>query len=239
MQSSDYSSIIAAPFSQRLSTMTQLTHLTRRMSLAGQRSVHPEMNGEALGRHIAKLWIGQDFIPGPDQTMWIQDSLGMAAQLHSLFEGAGIPYMVTGGVASSTWGEPRATRDLDLVARVSRDRLALGALLEGAGYVVAGLDSGVIQITHQQTIQTADLHIAKGSPWELEQFERRRMVEGFWVVSPEDLILNKLRWGRGKSEKQNRDVQGILQTTPCDLRYLHKWAKTLGMTDLLEKALSY
>ena len=28
---------------------------------------------------------------------------------------AGIPYMVTGSVASSYYGEPRATRDLDVV----------------------------------------------------------------------------------------------------------------------------
>ena len=238
MQSSDYSAVTSAPFSQRLGTMAQLTRFTRRMSLAGQRSVHSEMDSEAMGLHIAKLWTGQAFIPGQDQTMWIQDSLDMAAQLHSILEGAGIPYMVTGGVASSTWGEPRATRDLDLVASIGGDRTALGVFLEGAGYVVAGLDSGVVQITHQQTIQTADLHVAQGSPWELEQFERRRMVEGFWVISPEDLVLNKLRWGRGKSEKQNRDIQGILETTPCDVRYLKKWAKTLGLSDLLEKALA-
>lgn len=218
--------------------MAHLTRFTRRMSLAGQRSVHPGMSAEMLGRHIAQLWTGQVFTPGQDQTMWIQDSLDMAVQLHSIFEGADIPYMVTGGVASSTWGEPRATRDLDLVASVGADRAALGALLEGAGYVVAGLDSEVIQMTHQQTIQTADLHIAKGSPWELEQFERRRMVEGFWVMSPEDLVLNKLKWGRGKSEKQNRDVQGILKTTPCDLRYLQKWAASLGLGELLENAIT-
>jgi hypothetical protein len=30
-------------------------------------------------------------------------------------EAAGIPYMITGSVASSFHGEPRATRDLDIV----------------------------------------------------------------------------------------------------------------------------
>jgi hypothetical protein len=41
---------------------------------------------------------------------WIQDSLSLAATLHSIFEQLGVLYYITGGVASSTFGDPRTTR---------------------------------------------------------------------------------------------------------------------------------
>ena len=61
-------------------------------------------------------------------------------------------------------------------------------------------------------------------------------------ASPEDTILSKLEWyrlGGEVSERQWRDVLGVLKTCAgeLDLDYLHKWAKEIGVTDLLERAL--
>jgi hypothetical protein len=63
------------------------------------------------------------------------------------------------------------------------------------------------------------------------------------VTSPEDIILAKLEWyrmGGEVSERQWRDVLGVLKTRQgeLDLSYLGKWAKELGVSDLLERALS-
>lgn len=44
------------------------------------------------------------------------------------FEGAGVEYAVVGSVASSFHGEPRMTRDLDVVARIQRGDVAALAL---------------------------------------------------------------------------------------------------------------
>jgi hypothetical protein len=52
-------------------------------------------------------------------------------------ERAAVPYMITGSVASSYHGEPRATRDLDIV--IDPDRGGIGRLvgeLEAAGLYV-------------------------------------------------------------------------------------------------------
>ena len=64
----------------------------------------------------------------------------------------------------------------------------------------------------------------------------------FFVESAEDVILNKLRWyrlGNEISERQWNDVLGVLkvQAGVLDLTYLRQWAVTLGLSDLLERAL--
>lgn len=59
-----------------------------------------------------------------------------------------------------------------------------------------------------------------------------------WVflISAEDLILNKLLWFKAsESERQLSDVRGILenQKDNLDLNHLKKWAFKLKIADLL------
>ncbi|BDA69021.1 hypothetical protein CAL7716_031870 [Calothrix sp. PCC 7716] len=66
-------------------------------------------------------------------------------------------------------------------------------------------------------------------------------VSPFWVASPEDMVLQKLMWGRGsQSEKQWRDVLGIikLQAENLDYGYLVEWAESLDLADALTEALA-
>jgi hypothetical protein len=63
------------------------------------------------------------------------------------------------------------------------------------------------------------------------------------VVSPEDLVLLKLRWFKETectSERQWSDVLGVLgvQGEALDFAYLTEWAKKLGLEDLLERAMA-
>jgi hypothetical protein len=95
-----------------------------------------------------------------------------------------------------------------------------------------------------------DVFIPSSCPFINEQFTRARkqiltidpQVEAV-VATPEDTLLAKLEWfrmGGEASERQWRDVLGILlvQADKLDLIYLHKWAKELNVSDLLERALS-
>ena len=51
-------------------------------------------------------------------------------RISSILGGLGIPYHFTGGLASSFYGEPRFTQDIDIVIRLSVDDPATSALLE-------------------------------------------------------------------------------------------------------------
>ncbi|GJD24071.1 hypothetical protein RIVM261_090270 [Rivularia sp. IAM M-261] len=103
-----------------------------------------------------------------------------------------------------------------------------------------------LSITHTVTIANADLIIMDNSPFAVSQMSRRILasVEGvspFWVASPEDMVLQKLMWGRGsQSEKQWRDVLGIikLQAENLDYGYLVQWAENLDVIDALTEALA-
>ena len=63
-----------------------------------------------------------------------------------------------------------------------------------------------------------------------------------FVHTPEDILLQKLRWfrmGGEVSDRQWRDVRGIVrvQGDRLDGAYLHRGATTLGVADLLTRAL--
>ncbi len=64
----------------------------------------------------------------------------------------------------------------------------------------------------------------------------------FPVASAEDTVLAKLEWfrrGGETSERQWWDILGILRvTTGLDRAYLRRWADSLGVTDLLDRALA-
>ena len=63
-----------------------------------------------------------------------------------------------------------------------------------------------------------------------------------YFATAEDLILSKLEWfrlGGESSDRQWGDVLGVLrvQGSALDRPYLRRWAKQLGLTDLLDRAL--
>lgn len=61
------------------------------------------------------------------------------------------------------------------------------------------------------------------------------------MISPEDLVLQKLLWGStSQSEKQWRDVLGVLklQESSLDYGYITEWAEYLALVDMLIQALT-
>jgi hypothetical protein len=241
---------------QRLEMAMAMMRGARQMSLEAQRQQRPELNAEEFAQHIARCWLQEDYpqedypksyCPSGCEMTWIQDSGSLAAQLHRLFETLEIPYFITGGLAAIAWGEPRTTRDVDMVLAVQPGSIGpLVAALEAGGFYVPGVEdvaSGrlrMLQITHMATISRADLIIAGEE--DLALFDRRRSLSfsgsgALYFASPEDVVLNKLRWGQGsRSEKQWRDVLGILKTqVNLDWAYLQAQAVTMGVAAALEQ----
>jgi hypothetical protein len=160
-----------------------------------------------------------------------------------------IPYMLSGSVSSSLHGEPRATRDVDIVIVATQEQILNFAGTLGESYYVS-LDavrgtfahSSTFNVIDKQSSWKADFIICKDRPFSHQEFERRRSAKvmglDVWVTSPEDIILSKLEWAKD-SEQQFRDALGVavVQWDLLDMDYLHKWAKELLIEACLEELL--
>lgn len=160
----------------------------------------------------------------------------------------GIPFMVTGSIATSFHGRPRATHDADLVIDPSPPQLdALINELEASTFYVSpdGARAALRQRSQFNAIDTAhaskiDLIIKRERPFSEEEFARRIPVDLSFatavpIVTPEDAVVSKLEWARrsGDSERQVADAAGVLALNPnLDRSYIDRWTRALGVHDL-------
>ena len=162
-----------------------------------------------------------------------------------------IPYMLSGSVSSSFHGEPRATRDVDIVIAPSEEQVSNFAGTLGDSYYVS-LDAVRYAFAHNSMFNVidnesgwkADFIIRKDRPFSLREFERKCTAKikelDVWVTSCEDIILSKLEWAKNShSEQQFRDALGVavVQWHSLDIDYLHKWAKELRVESSLKRLL--
>jgi len=164
---------------------------------------------------------------------------------------AGVPYVVAGSLSSSLHGRPRATNDIDFV--IAPTETQFRHLLDSLGpdyYVsqdaawAALKRRTVFNIIDLKTGWKADLYVQGTLPFNMAEFDRRRKAAilglEVWVLSPEDVILSKLEWAKeSMSERQMQDVLGVLQMRrgSLDEEYLRKWARELGVEDMLTRLL--
>ncbi|MBE9077166.1 hypothetical protein IQ241_07630 [Romeria aff. gracilis LEGE 07310] len=239
---------------ERVEIAADLMSSARELSLQCLSRQFNYLTAHQLARKLAEAWLQDDcppgYVPGGSAVTWVQNSIELAAHLHNVFEMANLDYFITGGVAAIAYGDPRTTRDLDIVLRVTSAAIpTLQATLEQAGFYVAGSNDAAagrmnsLQITHLETISRADLILSNDSAYAQEQFMRRRryafpnQTEVF-LSSPEDVIISKLRWGRSsESEKQQRDVLAIfkVQQDALDYSYLFRWGAEFGLSEKLEQ----
>jgi hypothetical protein len=163
----------------------------------------------------------------------------------SLLDGFGIAYMLTGSHASSLQGEPRSTHDIDLV--VALEPYLLPRLLAAfpAPRFYVSETAAHEAVRHRRTFNVLepatgnkiDFFVLKDTPFDRERFGRRIRVElsgvPISVSSPEDTILQKLRWCSelGGSEKHLLDAIGVyeMQADRLDLTYIHRWVCELAL----------
>ncbi len=161
---------------------------------------------------------------------------------------AGIPYMVSGSVAMSFYAQPRMTRDIDIVvgltpaaARRLPGLFSSDFYIDSDDVAEAVRDRGMFNIIHNASLVKVDFIIRKEDAYRTTEFGRRRTVpvEGtpIIIVSPEDLLLSKLRWALdGDSKMQVEDARNIVLSRPdLDWGYLERWAGELGVQDLLRQ----
>ena len=169
-----------------------------------------------------------------------------------------IPYLIGGSVASGSYGLPRQTNDIDLVADFGRADLNEFCRLLGEDFyldpetVAEAVRGGrPFNTIHLKGAFKFDFFPAASEGFSQSELARRRYIVSaipglenleFPISSPEDTILAKLVWfrkGGEVSDRQWHDILGILnvQSAALDYPYLTRWAETLKVADLLEAAL--
>ena len=157
---------------------------------------------------------------------------------------ARVPYMLTGSLASSYHGEPRATRDVDIVIDPDSDGLdRLIADLLGGGFDVdrdaalAALETRTQFNAIGADASKVDFIIRKDRPFSIEEFKRRERADLLgtdgYIATAEDLVIAKLEWAAvSDSERQLRDAAGVVAVAPeLDVSYVDRWARSLGLSE--------
>jgi hypothetical protein len=176
-------------------------------------------------------------------------------QVAQILEDLEVPYLTGGSLASSIYGIPRATQDIDLVIALSHAKVNDFVKAMQPDFYIDS--NAVLQAVHRRTsfnaihfktVQKIDFFIQGQSDHAGEEMKRRLKIavdeaseHQIFIASPEDIILQKLLWykmGLRISERQWNDVLGVMkiQGNRLDREYLALWAEKLAVADLLEDA---
>jgi len=168
-------------------------------------------------------------------------------------EKADIPYALTGSVASMSYGEPRSTRDIDVVVLLAEEHVpglrslfppdafyfdedvAREAIREGAQFNIVHPYSGLKVDVYIPGDAIARSMVANA--------RTRRAVGGMPArfSPPEELIVKKLQYQRmGGGERHLRDVAAMIEVSRdlIDLERVADLARTVGVSELWQQVLA-
>jgi len=158
------------------------------------------------------------------------------------------PFAFTGGLAAITYGDPRSTRDVDLIMEIDpwekdfADTLA-DLLNEDFFFSIEGCREAIeeqtmFQAIHKDTMFKIDFHLADIVPGSCERRHDVKIPTGQVVpmVTPEDSILSKLVWIQLGSDRSRKDVVAMLRVQETlDNDYLEATAEQLGVKPILDE----
>jgi hypothetical protein len=251
-----------ASAAKRISRVRSLSQTVIRLARRAISRTNPMLTDREVNQRFLACNYGQDISGNlcniTTNIMKDFDLLSAIKPVAKVLDKLSVPYYISGSVASSAYGMPRSTLDVDIVADLKFWHVKpLVSMLESSCYIDSKMVSDAIQnhssfnIIHLETMLKVDIFIVKNTVYDREAFERRKkelldeqqQASEFYLASPEDIILNKLDWyrlGEGVSERQWKDVIGVIkvQGNSLDRSYLRYWASELGLSDLLDQAFS-
>ena len=160
---------------------------------------------------------------------------------------AGVPHLLTGGLAANVYGFSRATKDADIVIEMQLpgfDNFArqLPPELELDPQVSFETITGSHRhiITLQRSAFRIELFLLGRDPHHCERFQRR--IERFvpdlditaWIATAEDMVIQKVRWNRDKDRDDARNILAV-QDDALDFAYIERWCDTHGTRARLEE----
>src|SRR5262249_15170811 len=141
-----------------------------------------------------------------------------------------VPYALVGSWGSGIYGEPRFTRDIDIVLDLKPALVTpfcaafpIGEFsLSEAAVRDAVRTRFQFNPIHPESGNKIDFILTRPESWNIGQLQRRRRIElrlgeeafDVYVAAPEDVILGKLWYfAEGGGDRHLRDIAGILRVT--------------------------
>lgn len=181
------------------------------------------------------------------------DIADITIQVLGQIEGTGVPYMLVGALAAGTHGIPRATRDVYFLVPVTSGG-GVTAIIKALEDIVVFEEQAVFD-----TLTWGKRHVGQSTspppvkielfeifddPFVLQEFDRRQRIfipllkRNAWVPSAEDVIVQKLRWGRSKDLDDVTDILAVQGTERLDMPYIENWCTIHKTTDRLQSTLA-
>ena len=169
---------------------------------------------------------------------------GVFQRITAALDQAGIAYMLAGSFASTFYGAPRTTQDIDLVIAATPAQLRTFVSLLPADQYYADLNEALEAQKRESMFNVIDLATGwkidliprKARAFSATEFQRRKPVSlqgiALFVASAEDVIVSKLEWAKlAQSQRHIEDVAGILRMRwdSLDRVYLEKWIVVLEL----------
>ena len=160
---------------------------------------------------------------------------------------AGVPHMLTGGLVVNLYTIPRFTKDADIVIQMQSAVFdEFQRLLPSVLHLDPQVTFETITGSHRHIVTLErsefriELFLLGKDPHHGERFARRRKrylpdlnTEG-WVATPEDMIIQKLRWNRDKDREDVKNIIGV-QGDALDWPYIERWCDAHGTRARLEE----
>jgi hypothetical protein len=169
----------------------------------------------------------------------IQDAL---AAITETLDEIGVPYALMGALSLSFYAAGRATHDVDVLIDGEPDTLAK---VRGAA-VRRGFAADEAWLENNPEIRDVNLRLIRaGIPVDVmlprdaqdqSALTRRQQpvaARPFWVLAPEDIILQKLKIGR-HHDFDDAIALFVTYQAQLDHDYLNRWALTLGVREELD-----
>jgi hypothetical protein len=179
----------------------------------------------------------------------IQKQIDIVRDFSERLDAADIGYMLTGSMALNCYALPRVPRNLDFVIELRPENAMAMVRLFSPDYEISreAVDSAIAEqsffnLFHRESRIRINGIVCQQTNYRRTEFSRRQHVkfESFktWIASKEDLIISKLHWARkSRSPQHLRDIRN-LAATGCDIEYIERWTRALGIYQLWQECSS-
>ena len=250
------------PLERRVQQMMTLNKQLRAIFWENFSKKYSILTRRARKLELIKLELGEAFCQIDtlvEKDFMLETPIELAAAIAKILEELNIPYFVGGGLASSILGETRTTRDADIAILLEEtDAPQLIEAMQSDFYIsevaveeALSYRTNTFNVIHFTSALKADIYLIRPDDnFRKTAISRRIKIYptdlpslSFYICSAEDIVLQKLIWyciARNKSEKQWRDILGVLklQGDSLDFDYLNYWAAELNVTEECDRALT-